>query len=216
MKFKPLILAVGQPQIPEIVLGLGPKASCELKPVPSPTSHFQKYGLPFVASAPLLLLPLVLWQITGVWQEAGWYFCLFIISKVLWTGSTSCVFKHVSSLPIYSGNPDSLIPLNSNQSTLPPLIPITTECGSLNLWHWKLNAGQVKNNSNLLLYSFSYKCFADLIIEPQNCKKCYRINKRSDTYYRTMFCSYGQSNTVTAQQRGMQERGITRKWLCIC
>lgn len=40
------------------------------------------------------------------------------------------------------------------KSTLPPLIPITTESGSLKLWHWKLNAKQVKNNNNLLFYVF--------------------------------------------------------------
>ena len=164
IKFKPLILATGQPQIPEIVLGLSPTISCKLKPVPNPTSHFQKYQLPSVASVSLLLLPLVLWQTTVVWQEEAWYLCLFIISKVLQTGSTSYVFERVSSLPVYSGNPHIIIPLNSNQSTLPPLIPITTESGSLNLWHWKLNAEQVKNNNNLLFYSFSYKCFVDLII----------------------------------------------------
>lgn len=66
IEFKPLIPATGQPQITEIALGLSPEISCELKPVLNPTSHFQKYELPFVVSAPLLFLPLVLWQITVV------------------------------------------------------------------------------------------------------------------------------------------------------
>lgn len=51
-----------------------------------------------------------------VWQEEAWYLCLFIISKVLQTGSSSYVFEHVSSLSVYTGNPHILIPLNSNQS----------------------------------------------------------------------------------------------------